>query len=88
MAAWSPRASAGVVSTSRMDRPRTNGAITNDSRAMLRVTCLPNSRDANLSVVPRSFGRSSVTVPLAIFTVTGRCPSREPSAVSGVVAAR
>jgi len=36
------------------------------------VTWLPNSRDANASVVPRSFGRASVTGPAVVFTVTSR----------------
>src|SRR5215472_1319137 len=61
IAAWSPSASARVASTSRTDRPRTNEAITRDSRALVLVTWLPNSREANASVVPRSFGRDSTT---------------------------
>ena len=39
IAAWSPSASARVASTSRTDRPRTNDAITSDSRALVLVTC-------------------------------------------------
>ena len=53
----SPSASASVASTSRIDSPRTNPAITSDSSALVLVTCVPNSREANGSVVPRSFGR-------------------------------
>ncbi len=83
IAAWSPSASARVASTSRTDRPRTNEAITNDSKALVFVTCLPNSRDANAAVVPRSFGRSSVTGPAVVFTVTGRNPLRDPGRASG-----
>jgi hypothetical protein len=49
IAAWSPSASARVASTSRTDRPRTNEAITSDSRALVLVTCLPNNREANLA---------------------------------------
>ena len=56
-AASAPSASASVASTSRTDKPRTNPAITNDSNAFDLVTPLPNSREANGSVVPRSFGR-------------------------------
>ena len=32
-----------------------------DSSALLLVTIVPNSFDANASVVPRSFGRETVT---------------------------
>jgi hypothetical protein len=60
-----------VASTSRTDKPRTNEAITNDSRALVFVTCLPNRRDANAAVVPRSFGRSSSTGPAVVLTVAG-----------------
>ena len=56
-AASAPRASASVASASRVDNPRTNPAITNDSNAFDRVTPLPNSREQNGSDVPRSFGR-------------------------------
>ena len=72
IAAWSPSASARVASTSRTDRPRTKEAITSDSSALVLVTCAPNRREANASVVPRSFGRASVTGPAVVFTVTSR----------------
>jgi hypothetical protein len=72
IAAWSPSASARVASTSRTDRPRTNEAITSDSRALVLVTWLPNRREANASVVPRSFGRASVTGPAVVLTVASR----------------
>ena len=72
IAAWSPRASARVASMSRTDRPRTKAAITRDSSAFVLVTWLPNRRDANASVVPRSFGRASVTGPAVVLTVTSR----------------
>ena len=75
-----------MASTSRTDRPRTNEAITNDSKALVFVTRLPNSRDANAAVVPRSFGRSSVTGPAVV--VTGRNPFRDPGRASGVEADR
>jgi hypothetical protein len=52
IAAWSPGALARAASTSRTDRPRTNEAITSDSSAFIFVTCDPNSREANASVVP------------------------------------
>ena len=48
---------ASVASTSRVDNPRTNPAITGVSNAFDRVMPLPNSREQNCSVVPRSFGR-------------------------------
>src|SRR4029453_15946259 len=44
--ASAPRASARVASTSRTDRPRTNPAITNDSKAFVLVPPAPKSRDA------------------------------------------
>jgi hypothetical protein len=71
-AAWSPSASAKVASTSRTDRPRTNEAITSDSRALVLVTCVPNRREANASVAPRSFGRDRATGPAVVLTVTSR----------------
>jgi hypothetical protein len=71
-AASAPRASARVFSTSRTDRPRTNPAITSDSRAFDLVMVLPNSREANASVVPRSFGRATVTGPAVVLTVAGQ----------------
>lgn len=72
-----------MASTSRTDRPHTNAAITSISRALVFVTCLPNNLDANAAVVPRSFGRSNVTGPAVVLTVTGRYPLREPSLASG-----
>ncbi len=71
-AACAPSASASVASTSRTDSPRTNPAITSASRAWLRVTPAPNSRDANASVVPRTRGRCTLTAPVVVFTITGR----------------
>ena len=62
-AASAPSASARVFCTSRTDRPRTNPAITSDSNALDLVTDLPNSVDANASVVPRNFGRATVNRP-------------------------
>ena len=88
IAAWSPSASASAASTSRTDRPRTNEAITSDSRAFVFVTCDPNSRDANASVVPRSFGRDSCTGPAVVLTVTSRYPFRDPGRASSQAAAR
>jgi hypothetical protein len=75
-AACGPSASANVASTSRVDRPRTNPAITSASSALVRVTWAPSSRDANRWSVPRSFGRASVTGPLVVFTVMGWWPLR------------
>ena len=71
-AASAPRASARVFSTSRTDRPRTNPAITSDSSAFDFVMLLPNRREANASVVPRSFGRATVTGPAVVLTVAGQ----------------
>ena len=61
-----------MFSTSRTDRPRTNPAITSDSSAFDLVTVVPNSFDANASVVPRSFGRATVTGPAVVLTVAGQ----------------
>ena len=62
-AASAPRASASVASTSRVDNPRTNPAITSDSNAFDRVMPLPNSREQNCSVVPRSFAQLNGSRP-------------------------
>lgn len=70
--ASAPRASASVASTSRVDRPRTNPAITSDANAFVLVTPAPNSREANASVVPRSLGRSRVTGPAVVWIVVGQ----------------
>ena len=40
------------------------------SSAFVLVTCAPNSPDANEAVVPRGFGRSSLTGPAVVLTVT------------------
>ncbi len=77
-----------MACTSRTDSPRTNEAITSVSSALVFVTCLPNNRDANAAVLPRSFGRSNVTGPVMVLTVTGRYPLREPSLASGQAAVR
>src|SRR5216684_8399091 len=64
----SPSASARVASTSRTDRPRMKEAITRDSSALVLVTWLPNRREANASVLPRSFGLDKVTGPAVVLT--------------------
>ncbi len=74
-----PKASARAASTSRTDRPRTNPAITRDSRALVLVTPAPRRREANAMSVPRSFGRSRMIGPAVVFTVTGAKPLREPA---------
>ena len=63
---------AKVASTSRTDRPRMKEAITRDSRALVLVTWLPNRREANASVVPRSLGLARATGPAVVLTVTSR----------------
>jgi hypothetical protein len=70
--ASAPSASASVCSTSRTLSPRTNPAITSDSNAWVLVTPVPNSREAKRSLVPRSFGRCTVTGPVVVFTVVGQ----------------
>ena len=87
-AACSPSASTSVASTSRVDRPRTNPAITSDSSAFVLVTPFPNSWEANRSVVSRTFGRCSVTGPAVVFTVVGQYPLRIPARASSQLAAR
>jgi hypothetical protein len=42
------------------------------------VTWAPSSRNANASVVPRSFSLGQVRGPAVVFAVTSRCPSRDP----------
>jgi len=66
-----PRASARAASTSLTDRPRTNPAITRDSRALVLVTPAPRRREAKAMSVPRSLGRSRVIGPAVVFTVAG-----------------
>ena len=77
-----------MFSTSRTDRPRTNPAITSDSSALLLVTVVPNSLEANASVVPRSFGRATVTGPAVVLTVARLYPLRDPGRASTAAAAR
>ncbi len=74
-----PRASARVASTSRTESPRTNPAITSDSKALVLVTPAPSRREAKAMSVPRSLGRSRVIGPAVDFTVTGAKPLREPA---------
>src|SRR5215472_4228291 len=88
IAAWSPGAPARAASTPRTGRPRTNEAITSVSSALVLVTWLPDRREANFSVVPRSFGRDSTTGPAVVLTVTSRYPSRAPGRASAQAAAR
>jgi hypothetical protein len=68
-AASAPSASASAFSTSRTNSPRTNPAITNASNAWNLVTDLPNNWEANASVVPRNFGRATVTGPAVVLIV-------------------
>ena len=68
----SPSASASVASTSRVESPRTNPAITKLSRAWVLVTPAPSNREANASVVSRSFGRDRVTGPVVVLIVVGQ----------------
>jgi len=70
--AASPRASARVASTSRVERPRTNPAMTRLSSAWVFLTPVPSSREAKASVVPRSFGRLSVTGPAVVLIVVSQ----------------
>jgi hypothetical protein len=58
-----------VASTSRVESPRTNPAMTRLSNAWVLVTPVPNSCEANASVVLRSFGRARVTGPLVVLIV-------------------
>ena len=53
--------------------------MTRASSALVLVTPVPNRAGANFSVVPRSFGRYSVTGPEVVLIVTGQYPLRVPS---------
>lgn len=55
--------------------------------ALVRVTPLPSSRDANCWVVPRSFGRLRVTGPAVVLIVSGLWPFLDPSFVHALRAA-
>jgi hypothetical protein len=57
-------------------------------RAVVLVTWAPSSRNANASVVPRSFSLGQVRGPAVVFGVTSRCPSRDPGRASSQDAAR
>jgi hypothetical protein len=59
-----------------------------DSNALLLDTPTISSRDANASVVQRSFGRARLTGPALVLTVTGWQPLRIPGRASGTPAAR
>ena len=71
-AASEPSASARVASTSRTDSPRTKLAMTRDSKALVRHTPVPSSREAKASSVPRSFGRSRVIGPEVVLMVVAQ----------------
>ena len=43
-----------------------------------------NNREANASVVPRNFGRATVTGPAVVFTVAAANPLRDPARACGV----
>jgi hypothetical protein len=62
-AASEPSTSARAASMSRSDRPPTQPEMTNDSRAFVRATADPNSREHNASPLPLSFGRCSSSGP-------------------------
>jgi hypothetical protein len=55
-----------------VDSPRTNPAITRLSSAWVLVTPVPSSRDAKVSLVPRSFGRDRVTGPVVVLIVVSQ----------------
>ena len=55
--AWSSSGPASAAFTSRTDSPRTNEAITSDSRALLLLIFAPDRLEANVAVVPGSSGR-------------------------------
>ena len=86
-AACSPSASVNAASTSRVDSPRRNPAITSDSSALVLVTPLPNSCEANRSVVLRSFGWVNVIGPAVVFTVVGQYPLSIPARGSSLTTA-
>ncbi len=61
--------------------------MTGLSNAWVLVTPAPNNRDANASVVPRSFGGCSVTGPLMVLTVVSPYPLRLPARTSSALVA-
>jgi len=62
--------------------------MTSDSNALVLLTPAPNSREANLSVVPRSLGRWTVTGPAVVLIVVGQNPFRLPTRASATRATR
>ena len=82
-AASGPSTSARAASMSRSDRPLTHPEMTRDSKAFVRVTPTPNSREQNTLSVSRSLGRDSSMGPMVVFTVAGGCqPLRDPAGLS------
>src|SRR4029079_5597555 len=71
-AAASPSASVNAASTSRVDSPRTNPAMTSDSNAFVLVTPLPNNWEANRSVALRILGRDHVIGTAGVLTEAGQ----------------
>lgn len=61
--------------------------MTRVSSALVRVTPVPNRREANASVAPRGFGRTMVTAPVVVLTVVGQCPSRHTDRTAAFAAA-
>src|SRR5215475_6385861 len=49
-------------------------AMSNVSNALVLVTAVPNRRETNLSSVPRSFGRATVTGAVVVLTVVEQNP--------------
>jgi len=47
-------------------------AITSACSGLVRATPVPNSCQANRSVVPRTLGRETGTGPAVVFTVVGQ----------------
>lgn len=62
--------------------------MTRDSNALVRVTPAPNRREANFSVVPRNFGRCTVTGPAVVLIVVGQNPFLLPTRASPASVAR
>jgi hypothetical protein len=84
-AASGPRTSARAASMSRSDKPATHPEITSASKALVRVTSLPNSLEQNFSSVSRSFGLPIFTGPIVVLIVASGChPLCDPAGESPV----
>ena len=69
---WAARKRTSVDTAALLLGWKTTCWDTNASNALDLVMRVPNSREVNNSVVPRSLGRATVTGPAVVLTVVGQ----------------